>query len=268
MLSSVTTRLRWPSILERAAAIVHSYDTTTVTLRQLFYRLVAEQLVPNTLSAYVQLSRLSAQARREGWFPSLFDQGRPIEGNFFFKNTDEARGWLRQIYRRDRTAGQPYALYLASEKATLNALMEAWFGDLGIPRFALRGYSSQTLADDVADLVAKGEPARPAVLLYAGDYDPTGVHIPQDFVNRTDCWAKVIRVAVNHDQIGAYGLSPMPAKTGDSRRRLTGVDEQVEVEALPPDVLEGMFRDAVAQYWDEAVYERVLRQEAADRQKL
>ncbi len=35
-------RPAWPELLDRAAAIVHGYDTL-VTLRQLFYRLVAAQ---------------------------------------------------------------------------------------------------------------------------------------------------------------------------------------------------------------------------------
>lgn len=52
----------WPELLEKAAVIVESYDTF-VTLRQLFYRLVAAQLLPNTLNAY---SRCRGIPRRLG----------------------------------------------------------------------------------------------------------------------------------------------------------------------------------------------------------
>ena len=41
------SRKSWPPIIERAAKIVREYDTA-VTLRQLFYRLVAEGLLANT----------------------------------------------------------------------------------------------------------------------------------------------------------------------------------------------------------------------------
>ena len=44
----------WPELLEGAAAIVNKYDTL-VTLRQLFYRLVAALLLPNTTNAYKTL---------------------------------------------------------------------------------------------------------------------------------------------------------------------------------------------------------------------
>src|SRR5262249_19393503 len=67
----------WPDILEQAAAIVDSYETR-VTLRQLFYRLVAAEVLPNTTAAYKGLSRHSAAARRRGEFPALLDRGRSI----------------------------------------------------------------------------------------------------------------------------------------------------------------------------------------------
>jgi hypothetical protein len=44
--------------------------------------------------------------------------------------------------------------------------------------------------------------------------------------------------------------------------------EQVELEALPPDVLEGSYRDALAQFWDEAAYQAVLGREQTDRERL
>jgi hypothetical protein len=71
-------RTAWAPVLERARAIVESYDTA-VTLRQLFYRLVSEGLISNTRSAYQNLSRLTAIARRAGTFPRLVDRTRRIE---------------------------------------------------------------------------------------------------------------------------------------------------------------------------------------------
>jgi hypothetical protein len=52
---------------------------TGVTLRQLYYRLVAAQLIPNTQNAYTSLSRNTARARREGRFPRLIDLGRQVD---------------------------------------------------------------------------------------------------------------------------------------------------------------------------------------------
>src|SRR3546814_7381441 len=68
-------RIDWPTVLAEAKAIVESY-TTGVTLRQLFYRLVANQTLVNTSSAYKSLSSRTAQARRDDVFPDLIDRGR------------------------------------------------------------------------------------------------------------------------------------------------------------------------------------------------
>src|SRR3546814_20143585 len=67
-------RIDWPTVLAAAKAIVESY-TTGVTLRQLFYRLVANQTLVNTSSAYKSLSSRTAQARRDEVFPDLIGRG-------------------------------------------------------------------------------------------------------------------------------------------------------------------------------------------------
>jgi hypothetical protein len=53
----------------RGREIVAGYDTR-VTLRQVFYRLVAGQHLPNTQTYYRALSSATAAARRDGTFPS------------------------------------------------------------------------------------------------------------------------------------------------------------------------------------------------------
>jgi hypothetical protein len=57
--------IKWEAIVTRGAEIVNEYDTG-VTLRQLFYRLVAEGRLPNRQNAYKSLSSRTAKARREG----------------------------------------------------------------------------------------------------------------------------------------------------------------------------------------------------------
>src|SRR5262245_1954774 len=68
------------------------------------------------------------------------------------------------------------------------------FGNLGVPILAIRGYDSQTHVDEVVRHV--DQCPRPAVLLYAGDFDPSGEDTGRDFVERTDCWSEVVHVAL------------------------------------------------------------------------
>jgi hypothetical protein len=263
------TRIDWPAVISQAAGIVRGYDTS-VTLRQLFYRLVSAQLIPNTEGAYKRLSAVTAQARRDGTFPALIDRGRMIHRYRSFTDARQGLGWLARIYRLDRTAGQDVSIYLGVEKAGMVVQLQAWFGDLGVPVLALGGYSSQTYADDVAG-DARYQ-ARPAVLLYAGDFDPSGEDIDRDFIERTACWDKVVRVALDRDQVRGYRLPVNPGKATDSRAAgfivRHGALMQVELDALDPDDLRALFAAALSGYWDTSAHEGVLAQERADVQYL
>ena len=185
-------RIDWPPIVQHAAEIVDSYSTS-VTLRQLFYRLVSDGTLPNTGAAYKSLSKHTAEARRQGTFPDLLDRGRSIHRYRTFKGPQEAGEYVARIYRRDRTEGQEFNVYLGVEKNGMVEQLEGWFGRLGLPILALSGYSSQTYVDDVAYDAARDQ--RDAVLLYAGDFDPSGEDIDRDFVSRSDCFEEVVRVA-------------------------------------------------------------------------
>ena len=113
---------------------------------------------------------------------------------------------------------------------------------------------------------------RPAVLLYAGDHDPSGEDIDRDFVARSNCWAKVRRVALSAEQVEAYDLPSVPGKATDARAEAVearhGRLVQVELDALPPETLRGLYADAIAGWWDGDAYRAVLDREAADRQQL
>jgi hypothetical protein len=263
------TRLDWQPILARAAAIVASYDTG-VTLRQLFYRLVADGTLANTQAAYKGLSRETAKARREGWFPPLLDLTRRIEQRPAWENPADAVAWLTEIYGVDRTAGQPWQVWLGMEKATLVAQVQLWFGDLGVPVVAVRGYGSQTYLDDIAErAIVDG---RPAVLIYAGDLDPSGEDIDRDFISRTACWDEIERVAVNDEDVSNFGLIKQPGKGSDSRAgafiERHGSLYQVEVEAMDPNDLRTTFQVALDRYWDGDAYAAALEREEADLEQL
>ncbi len=262
-------RKSWAPIVARAAEIVDMY-ATGCTLRQLFYRLVAALLLPNTEVAYHSLSHETAKARREGRFPALIDRGRTVQRALTFDGAEDARAWLASRYRRDRTEGQEYTIYIGVEKDTLSALAWAWFSDFGLPIVALRGYASQTLADDVArDVERQG---RPAVLLYAGDFDPTGKDIDRDFAQRVGCFDRVVRVALEREQIDKYDLPPQPGKSTDSRAARFMAEHgeliQVELEALPPDTLHDLYLAALKPLWNTFAYEIALQREEQERGEL
>jgi len=256
-------------ILKRAAEIVQSYDTG-VTLRQLFYRLVAAQILPNTTTAYQTLSNRTAAARRAGSFPDLIDLTREIHQHQHFDSPAEARDWLHNIYRRDRTEGQSATLYLGVEKRGIVQQLLSWFGDFGFPIVALGGYSSETYIQTILrDVHRQG---RQAVLIYAGDFDPSGEDIIRDFGDRARGYLRIVRIALNADQIDEYQLPEQPGKPTDSRARgfqaRHGRLVQVELDALPPDVLRSLYQEAIDRFFDRAAYDSIMAMEAGDREML
>ena len=95
---------------DRAADIVTGYDRVGgCTLRQAYYRLVAEGLIPHTAPTYRRLSSRLAQARREERFPDLIDPLREVHVSPAWP---DAGAFLRAApdwFALDRTAGQASA---------------------------------------------------------------------------------------------------------------------------------------------------------------
>jgi hypothetical protein len=118
----------------------------------------------------------------------------------------------------------------------------------------------------------------PTVLLHVGDFDPSGESIfaalTEDaaaFVeaDRTLHTSRIdaVRVALTADQVAEYSLPPSPAKASDSRSKAwTG--GTCQLEALPPDVLARLVREAILERLDQDTIGRVLEIERGERAQL
>jgi hypothetical protein len=78
--------------------------------------------------------------------------------------------------------------------------------------FRWGGQASQGFIDRIARRVRYD--GRPAVLLYAGDHDPAGWGILQNFVDRTQCWA--------NPELPEWDPDVMPRNRGQRRDRAHG----------------------------------------------
>jgi hypothetical protein len=281
------TRVDWQRVvLPYARKIVESYDTG-VTLRQLFYRLVSDSKInlPNTGSKYRNLSHASATARRAGTFPDLLDRTSSIERWMTFTGSDDAmERMIRYLYRRDRAERQRWSIYVGVEKAGLSEQLDQWFGDpLGVPILALGGYASQALVGQVrTDIEDQG---RRSVLIYAGDFDPTGEDIDRDFVERVGIFDEVIRVGLSEDQVLDLPHNPDPevidklerdprARRFVERHRaflddhFWGEIVQFEIDALPPEELRNLYWSEIERYWDADAHAETMARETADLEEL
>lgn len=277
----------WAPIMAHALVIMAGYraQQISVTLRQLFYRLVAAGLIENSQSDYNALSRKTGEARRAGRFPDLVDLGRQVILAPAWESPADALASLAEQYRVDRAGNQDYQLWLGAEKKTLVAQLGQWFGDLGVPIIAFGGYSSQTFKDQVTRAIRYD--GRPAILIFAGDFDPSGPDILRDFLRRVPDFSDTRRVAITARMVAdadALGLVVRAGKASDARAPAfidanwplhraqdwyDGVTPiQVEVEALPPDILRERFQGAIEEYWDPEAYRERLTEEEAKADRL
>ncbi|MET1011990.1 MAG: hypothetical protein ABWY83_06390 [Actinomycetota bacterium] len=273
---------RWEPIVRRAAEIVRSYDTG-VTLRQLFYRLVAEGTIPNTPSAYKSLSRKTSDARHDGTFPRLIDRTRYVHRPVHYDGPGDALRVIADGYRRDRTEGQGIGIYVGCEKDALSALLETWLDPSGIPVLVFKGWSSTSYIQDIADVL--DDEGRKTVLLYLGDLDPAGEGIEAK-IEELVGFDEVSRVALTVDQarglnlpenVGILCARPEPTtrccKLHHTPGRIPFIETygrlfQIEVDALPPNVLQSMVLDAVESVMELSRYEDVLAREEVERESL
>jgi hypothetical protein len=267
----------WPLILTEARTIALSY-TTSVTLRQLHYRLVAVGTggYLNNQTCYKQLSALTAEARRAGTFPALSDRTRGVERPNSWANPADALDTMIEWYRRDNTEGQTFQTWVLYEKATLGAQIESWTEPYGVPSAAMRGYSSESLEREIFE--AREIDGRPVIVWYVGDLDPEGEDIERNFKDQAarlgitfKMWSKL---TVLVGQVATLGLVPNPGKVGSSRAKgfvaKYGTLFQIEVEAVDPAELERLIIAALTDpaWFDEKALKASLRKQKADIKRL
>lgn len=246
-------------LMGQVADVLEAYrEHLPLTVRQVFYRLVAEVGYDKTERAYARLADHLVRARRARVvaFEAIRDDGvvtRPIERyadpeDFWDVTAARIRG-----YRRDRQAGQPCYLELWCEAAGMLPQLARVAEPYSVPVYSAGGYPSVTANRDVAER-ALGRNGR-TVLLHVGDLDPSGTSIftamsadVGAFVaaDRTLATQHVeaVRVALTAEQAEGYGLPTTPAKTSDSRSRdWTG--GTCQLEALAPDQLADLVRHAI-----------------------
>ncbi len=139
------------------------------------------------------------------------------------------------------------------EKDALSAIFEQALAPYRIGLIVGHGYLSASEVYRIAQrikserqyaspLVLNGQDVkgyRAAVILYWGDFDPSGEDMVSDLQGRLrelDCHAAVIKIGLTREQVDQYTLPPNFTKTTDSRAAAHIAkygDISVELDALP-----------------------------------
>ena len=263
----VETKFRQDSLtmIAKIEQIMREYvaDGYMLTVRQLYYQLVARDIIPNTERSYKNTVRLVNEARLAG----LLDWDA-IE--------DRTRGFLRvpswtsgkaildscaAQFHMDMWVDQPCRIYCIVEKEALAGVLQRVCSKYDIPLLAARGYPSASVLREFAKAELMSSTQR-ILILHLGDHDPSGIDMSRDLEERLRLLSRrsafeLIRVALTMDQIEDQGPPPNPAKTTDSRfaeyEALYGY-ESWELDALQPRFLTRLVEEHVLEVLDENLW--------------
>ncbi len=263
-----------------ANQIVNKYQALglRLTLRQLYYQFVAHHGLPNEEKSYKSLGKIVSDARLAGLIDwnAIEDRGRVADVPAEWSSAKDLVDIALDQFRLPRWAGQSYYVELWVEKQALAGVLEPIANSNHITLMVNKGYSSQSAMYESAQRFRrKTLEAKPSVLLYLGDHDPSGEDMVRDVEERLTLFGvrnlRVIKVALTMDQIDEYDPPPNPAKVTDSRAKAyieKYGDSSWEVDSLDPSVLVKLINDQIEQYLDRDHMESIIEEEKEQVEKI
>ena len=265
-------------MIQKANEIITVYTKAglRLTARQLYYQFVTRNWLVNEEKSYKRLTSIVSDGRLAGLvdWSAIEDRGRQPEAAAEFADLGELIEAALRSWRLPRWEGQENYVELWVEKQALAGVLWPLAEEFHVTMMVNKGYSSQSAMFESARRFLRHRDRQP-ILLYLGDHDPSGEDMVRDIRERLQMFGvegiDVRKVALTMDQIQEYKPPPNPAKTTDSRfinyQALHG-DESWEVDALPPDALEALIREAFADLHDPEMMAKVVEREDADRERL
>lgn len=226
-----------------------------MTVRQLYYRMVSAGIIDKTESEYnATVGRLLTEMRLEGRIPFgwIADNTRWMRKPRTFDSLDDALVATANTYRRSLWTHADAYVEVWLEKDALAGVLLEETAPYDVPLMVTRGYASLSYLHESAETIKAVD--KPTFIYYCGDHDPSGLDIPRQVERRLrefapDAEIHFERVAVNLDQVHAWGLPTRPTKKSDTRSR-GFVGESVEVDAIAPADLRSLVRACIEQHVD------------------
>lgn len=268
-------------IIENSIDVLSQYENGILTIRALHYQLVSRGMT-NTLQHYKRVVAAMEVARWDGRvdFEAFSDRDRAMCGMTKATETvledkqDEAKRqvglWMRS-YGKNRWENQPYYPEILIEKKALEGVFAKPCAKWDVAVGACKGYPSLTFLYELSERLrdAQSEGKKP-IILYFGDYDPSGEDIPRSIGENLQKFGvydvEIRRIALMEQQVIEWKLPPAPAKETDSRTANWDGLGQVELDAVKPEKLISMLNDAINEIFDQDLYDELITQENEERE--
>lgn len=261
-------------ITKEAQAVIAEYSDG-ITLRQLYYRLVARGMI-NDVQHYKRVIGAMTEARWKDVvsMSAFIDRERSVFGETKAEEKDldeeihnaeaQVKAWMTG-YHLERWSNQPNYVEVWIEKKALQGVFEGPCARLDVALAPCKGYPSITFLHEAAGRFTGIDHP---IILYFGDYDPSGEDIPRSIkenLSRMGYDVEVERIALNPDLIEELDLPSVPPKQGDSRTRNWDGKGVVELDAVEPKLLKKMCEDAIENKFDDDLFDELETKEEKER---
>lgn len=274
---------RSAGVIVQADAIIAEYleQGFDLTLRQLYYQMVARDLIPNKQREYKRLGTIISNARMAGYidWSAIVDRTRELRSRSHWDTPAEIIEAAADAFAVDMWSFQDYRVEVWIEKDALIGVIAGVCDEFDAPYFSCRGYTSQSEMWAAGQrLIENHQNGYETIILHLGDHDPSGIDMSRDILDRLNVFAgdddarfSVRRIALNTDQVHQYDPPPNPAKLTDSRVHKYIAQhgyESWELDALEPQVLVELIRQHIEEFIDPDLWEERRQEQERGRAEL
>lgn len=251
-----------------------------LTVRQLYYQMVARDYIPNDMRSYKRLVGHCANARKAGLldWSYLEDTARRLLYPPSWKDPAHIMQAAADGFRLDRWKGQPKRVLVMIEKEALSGVFRKPCDAHHVRLYPNKGYTSLSYMYTVGKMIRRMVSYQylKVHVIYFGDHDPSGMDMDRDIQERLGMfsgWAPFgfTRIALTMEQIEEHDPPPDPAKLSDSRAGAYVAEhgyESWELDALSPQVLTELLENEIALHTDWDMWDETLDKETAMKEEL
>ena len=251
-----------------------------ITIRGLFYRAVSAKLIDaKNDNGYQKVQKACMEMREDGSMPITWfiDEGRECQHSPGWDDPLEILESSVWSYRLNRWQFQPKRVEVWVEKDAVKSIVEPITSKWQVPLYSCRGNASLTMTNEAYE---KRPPGKPWVILYFGDHDPEGRHIPVAIkrqigvinkLNRRTLQPTIRWCGITLEQIAEHDLLMRPTKEAARNKAaffaaFGAGAESCELDALAPADLKDLVDAAIESEvdmdkWNEAG-EREMKEKA------
>jgi hypothetical protein len=246
-----------------------------ITGRGVGYKLFIAGLNPSMRTADMQrVYRLLKEAREQAIIPWewIVDESRKLEIISAWDNPEQYARCVINSYRRDYWNQQPVRVEVWSEKGTIRGVLQPTLDAYGVGFRVMHGFGSATEIYNIA----QDSDGRPLIVLYVGDWDPSGLCMSeQDLPARLERYegrhVELKRIALVRSQLAGLPSFPAADKKKDPRYGwfIKNYGQTCwELDALDPNDLRACVDTAIMENIDPEAWERCKVVERAEQESL